>query len=352
MPLLPPSCSRLTNPRKSCDNFPALIMSTRSKVLLKGIVTLGLLAFLVSRINLREFWRVLGSAHLGILMVGVAMQFASILLSVNRWGTILANFDIRTPFLPLAKISLIGSFFNLFLPSAIGGDFFRAYYLSKREHRGMSTTLTTTILERNAGLCALLMIGACALGFWHVRVQRFSLAHLFLGLILAFILANVALFHPWMHGRLTRLLKWLKLKDVEAKLELIYSGLNALRKNRSSVLWAILLSLGIQFVSVANVWIASRAIDLDVPFHIFLAFVPLINLSIMVPLTINGIGLRESLYYLLFTQVGLSPERSVSLSLLQFSIMIMASLPGGIVYSLYKKKEHFGDLLACEDRVV
>ena len=63
------------------------------------------------------------------------------------------------------------------------------------------------------------------------------------------------------------------------------------------------------------------------------------------PLTINGVGLRESVYYLLFSQIGVPVEAAVTLGLLNFAVVAMTSLPGGIVYSLYKKEETFKDAI-------
>ncbi len=64
----------------------------------------------------------------------------------------------------------------------------------------------------------------------------------------------------------------------------------------------------------------------------------------MVPLTINGIGLRESLFYLFFSQIGLPVETAVSLSLVTFSIYLLTAVPGLIIYSLYKKEEHLDEM--------
>ena len=148
------------------------------------------------------------------------------------------------------------------------------------------------------------------------------------------------LFHAWIHRKISAFLKKRNLEQIEAKMELVYSGLNALRGNRTSIVLALLLSLLIQFFTVVMVWVAALAIDIDAPFRIFMIFVPLINLSIMVPLTINGIGLRESLFYLLFSQIGLPVETAVSLSLVTFCLYLLTAIPGLILYSLYKKEEH------------
>jgi len=321
-------------------------MSHRGKVLIRVGITLGLLAFLAYQMDLSKLWVILVSASPLLVLLGTLVHLMGVLLSVVRWRTILVSFDIHIDYSPLAKITFIGFFFNQFLPSGIGGDFFRAYYLSKRKNRGMSTTLTTTLLERSGGLCALLVIGTLFAAFEDLRVEGVHLFYVFLGLITLYLLGNLMLFHAWIHRQISWFLKKRNLEQIEAKMELVYSGLNALRGNRHSILVALFLSLLIQLITVVVVWVAALAIDIDAPFRIFMIFVPLINLSIMVPLTINGIGLRESLFYLFFSQIGLPVETSVSLSLVTFSIYLLTAVPGLIIYSLYKKEEHLDEMRA------
>jgi uncharacterized protein (TIRG00374 family) len=321
-------------------------MSHRGKVLIRAGITLGLLAFLAYQMDLRKLWTILVSASPWLVLLGTLIHILGVLISVVRWRTILENFDIHIDYSPLAKITFIGFFFNLFLPSGIGGDFFRAYYLSKRKARGMSTTLTTTLLERSGGLCALLVIGTLFAAFEDLQVEGVRLFYVFLVLITLYLLGNLMLFHGWIHRQISSFLKRRNLEHFEAKMELVYNGLNTLRGNRRSILVALFLSLLIQLITVVVVWIAALAINIDAPFRIFMIFVPLINLSIMVPLTINGIGLRESLFYLLFSQIGLPVETSVSLSLVTFSIYLLTAIPGLVIYSLYKKEEHLDEMRA------
>jgi uncharacterized protein (TIRG00374 family) len=233
----------------------------------------------------------------------------------------------------------------MFLPSAIGGDFFRAYYLGKREGRGMSTTLTTTLIDRTAGLTAMLIIGLLFAATLNIKVDGYSLLPIFLLVTLGFVLGLIGLFHKGIHGWISRLLRRFELKELEEKMELVYEGLNRFRFNHLAIFSVIGLSLIIQFMVVVAMWIAAHSIGIQAPFHVFLIFIPIVNLSMAIPLTINGVGLRESVYYLLFSQIGVPMEAAVTLGLLNFAVVAMTSLPGGIVYSLYKREEDFGDLI-------
>ncbi len=331
------------------DPEPGKDQTINAKTLLKASVTILLLAGLAYQMDLAKFRDALAAASPLILLPAVAVQIGSAFLSVARWRSILRNFDIDIPFLDLTKICFIGSFFNLFLPSSIGGDFFRAFYLSRQKKRGMSTTLTTTMLERSGGLCALLAIGLVSALSHRLTVHGVGLLYVFIGLAGVYLLANLALFNPRIHAWINRALERFHLEDIENKMDLVYRGLNSLIRNRRSIFVVLSLSLAIQLASVAIVWIAAQALAIEAPFGTFLVFIPLINLSIMVPLTINGFGLREGLYFLLFTTIGLQQEKAVALSLLNAAVVMLAALPGGVVYSLFKKEEHYDEAVAKAD---
>lgn len=311
---------------------------SRKQLILRVVVTLALLGFLGYQMDLGQFWSVLFSANWSLVFLAALLHFATVFQSVGRWGLILANFAIVTPFGKLTQITLIGYFFNLFLPSAVGGDFFRSYYLAKREQRGMSTTLTTTFLDRVAGLSALLMIALPAVLIYPIRVQGFSLVPIFLGIWLIFIACIVALFNPWMHSKMRLLLERFHRPEIEQKMTLVAQGLDRLRRNGKAIAGVIVLSIGIQFFVILAMWVAALSIGIDAPFFIFLIFIPIVNLAVAIPITINGVGLRESVYYLLFAELGVPMETSVALSILNLVIVAATSLPGGVVYSFYKKE--------------
>ena len=108
-----------------------------------------MLSAVLAQMDLQQFAGVVSSMNLTWLLLGFSLQLLVVVPSVQRWRLILQNFEIWTGFVPLAKLRFIGSFFNLFLPTGIGGDFIRAYYLSRHERREMSTVLTTLLLERS-----------------------------------------------------------------------------------------------------------------------------------------------------------------------------------------------------------
>ena len=101
------------------------------KTLLKLGLTILLLVGLGYQLDLRTLGSVIVSARVGPLLLAVLLQLGLTLVAVFRWKIILGYFTIQIPYLQALRIVLMGNFFSLFLPSAIGGDVFRAYYVSR-----------------------------------------------------------------------------------------------------------------------------------------------------------------------------------------------------------------------------
>ncbi len=92
------------------------------------------------------------------------------------------------------------------------------------------------------------------------------------------------------------------------------------------------LSFLFQGIVIAVVFLNARALALDVPLAAVAVFVPLVSLAGMVPVSVNGLGVREALYILLFGRIGVPVETAVSLALLYLAVTFLASLPGGVAY--------------------
>ena len=165
-----------------------------------------------------------------------------------------------------------------------------------------------------------------------ILIQGRSLLPLFLLLMAGFLVCLAVLFNDWTHRMLQRLLARLRRPRLEEKVEMLVGALKGFRRRPRAILVTVVLSVVIQFVVIAMVWVSALSLGMNAPFQTFVTFVPVINLTMMVPLTINGLGVRETAYYLLFSEIGVPVEQAVVLSLLTFVVMNVPSLIGGVVY--------------------
>ncbi|GAB4245953.1 MAG: lysylphosphatidylglycerol synthase transmembrane domain-containing protein [Acidobacteriota bacterium] len=332
--------NRMANTRSS---------SRRWTTLLRAAVSLGLLGFFFLRMDWGRFLAILAQARWSLIAAAALLHWLTVVPSVLRWRAIVRSFGMRTPAGGLFRICMIGYFFNLLLPSAIGGDLARAYYLAKRERQGLTTALTTTAVDRLAGLSAMLLIALTANLLWPARIGSWSATPLLLGLTGGFALILFSLFHPWSHRLWERILGRFGMPGVMERFDRITEGLQTLRSNLGPVLLVIAASLAIQLTVIVALWLVARSVGVVGPFALFLVFIPLVNLSVAVPLTINGMGVREAMYYFLFSSLGVGMETAVTLSLLNLAVVAATALPGGIVYSLYKGSAEFPAGLQVEE---
>ena len=159
--------------------------------LLKAIVSLGILSFLLSRIDMAQLLRVLSSVHLSYLVIAMAGYFLGQIICSMRWALLARPLGFKNPLKDFAVFYFIGMFFNLFAPSTIGGDVGRVFYLARDGHRreepqrsgAAVSALISVLADRLIGLAVLVWIGAAALALFSnyaipmvVRAITFALA--------------------------------------------------------------------------------------------------------------------------------------------------------------------------------
>ena len=308
-------------------------MSGRTKLFLKIGVSASLLAILAASMDGAQLRRVLASVEPGWVAAAVAIHFVTVALSLWRWRVVVACFGIGASLGRLLHLLLIGYGFNLVLPTGLGGDAVRAYYLAQREDAWLPTTLMTTFLDRFFGLFGLILVGTVAVAIEPIPIQGRSLLPLFALLLAGFVVAAGLLFHPRAQGLLTGWLGRVGRVELAGRLDEVAQALQRLRRSPIALAAGIGLSVTIQLVVIATTWVAARALGFEAPLAVFAAFVPVINLTLVFPLTINGLGVREAAYYVLFSEIGVPIEEAVLLSLLTFLVMNVPGVIGALLYA-------------------
>ncbi|MDC4205462.1 MAG: lysylphosphatidylglycerol synthase transmembrane domain-containing protein [Candidatus Manganitrophus sp.] len=102
---------------------------------LKSIISLVILYALFLKIDISSLWEKMRSVHPGIVLLGACIFIGVQCVSTYRWSIILEK-DVDIPYRNLLSIYFIGMFFNNFLPTMIGGDAVKGYYLYKVTGKG------------------------------------------------------------------------------------------------------------------------------------------------------------------------------------------------------------------------
>jgi hypothetical protein len=164
----------------------------------------------------------------------------------------------------------------------------------------------------------------------------------------AFIGGNIAIFAPYFHRRLINLLHRLRMGKIAAKIDMISSAFQVMGKHPALLLGALLISLVNQLLVIAVTWIMAIGLRLHLSPVWFLIFVPVITLISMIPISLNGMGLREYAFMSLFGAIGVARESCIALGLLSSIVIILSSIPGGIVYIFLRNRNDLQQLAAIE----
>lgn len=299
---------------------------------LKPLVTIALYALVFYWTDAAAIARQLKSARLDLTLLAVVAYMGGQAVSAWRWKVLLAPVQLDVPYRRMLGFYFTGMFFNLFLPTIVGGDAVKAVMLT-RETGAPARATMSVFMERNTGMCALVVVAlVAAQAAPPVTLLGLSLGALFGLLGIGYAAANVVLLSPALYRLVDRLVARTPLARLRARAESLYDALVLYKRAHARVLAAIALSFVHQGVVIAVVFLNARALALDVPLAAVAVFVPLVSLAGMVPISVNGLGVREALYILLFGRIGVPAETAVSLALLYLAVTFLASLPGGLAY--------------------
>jgi uncharacterized protein (TIRG00374 family) len=309
---------------------------------LKVAVSLGLFAYIFHKVDARHLWEIMRTAKFPFLASAIVIYLIIQVLSAYRWRLLLIPLEMEVPFAKLLAYYFLGMYSNLFLPSAIGGDVVRIYYLNKVTRR-LSGASTSVFLDRDLGLAALLMISTVVAAITGISFNGAPLAPIFALISVAFVGANLVIFYKPSYRLLHKLLSLLKMKKADEKVERLFNSVNsyrgAWRVLSLSLVVSILIQLGGVLVNLLNgsaIGLQTRGGATD-----YMVFIPAIMLIIMIPLSIGGLGWRELSFIAFFKSVGATEAQAVTLALLWFAVQVLTSLPGGIIYisEVVRKKE-------------
>ncbi len=129
---------------------------------------------------------------------------------------------------------------------------------------------------------------------------------------------------------------------------MISNAFQVMGKHPMLLLGSLLISFVNQLLVIAVSWIMAIGLRLHVSPVWFLVFVPVITLISMIPISLNGMGLREYAFMSLFGAIGVNTESCIALGLLSSIVIILSSLPGGIVYIFLRNRNDFQQLAAIE----
>ncbi|MCI5207397.1 MAG: UPF0104 family protein [Candidatus Electrothrix sp. ATG2] len=302
-------------------------------LLIKVCFSSTLMFLLYRRIPLEEMKAVLASLDYFYFLPICLLLFVNTVLSALKWRLFLSADGVDIPLATLTKTYLIGSFYNLFLPSNIGGDSYRIYDIAQKS-RDSVRSAASVFADRFSGFLALVSLSLVSsiLVAYEFSNLFFFLTPLVIFLIMLAVLVGLVKEKPVRTlFSLTRLNRFPFLVKLTEKFFLSFQCYGADRKLLGQVM---LISFVFQLSVILIVQLLAFSLHASVSFFYFSAFVPLITLMEALPISVFGLGLRDMGYVFFFGWVGMTDVETRSLALLFLGTSVGYSLIGGFVYLL------------------
>lgn len=310
--------------------------------LLQILVTLVLLWWVFHDPDKRaQMGEALREADWKWLWLGVVVFFVCTYVATVRWKILLSVQNIPMSWMRAWQLFMIGMFFNLFMLGSTGGDVVKMFLTMRETRNNKAAALLTVFMDRVIGMMALILISVAFLYFRYDVLSHTpasaALLRTLLWLLAASIVVIVGMFAISGFGWAHYLPSWTPMRGRIVELS---AACHLYAKTWRLTLWAFLISFPLFALFFITFYCAARAFTDDLGLVDIFSVLPIVAVITAIPITISGIGLRESLFVSLLAPFGISAAVATLISVAGFLINTIGSLAGGLVFLLYRSSTH------------
>jgi uncharacterized protein (TIRG00374 family) len=298
----------------------------------------------------QDLWQTLRLVQPGALLLSVGLLGFALWLGVVRWRMVLAVQGLDLSLARATRISLVAQFFNAFLLGSTGGDLIKSYYAARQTHHRKTEAVTTVFVDRLIGLWGMLLFAAVMLlpNLEMIRQHKDLIVPALMVLSMLVVLTVILFLAFWggVSKRFPRARHYLRRLPKAAILERSLDSCRRFGKERVFLVKTVALSLAVNVALVLQIWVLGIGLNLGIPLTALMMIVPFITCVAAIPITPNGLGLRENLFVLMLAVLAVAGTDALSLSLLASAEGIFWSVVGGFVYMGLREKEHLSEVTA------
>lgn len=297
---------------------------------------LGIGWYLYQQIDWNHFFRLVRGADVVWVLVAVLCYGLTTATGIVRWQVLLQSCRANLAWTRTVQLTFIGLFANLFLPSSMGGDLFKGFYASREVSDRKATVIMSIIMERLLGLVAMFLISTTLIctRFDALTREPATRIAVYLYFLFFFIILVVVLLGTW-HKVGDWIPFWKKL-PIGDHLREAGEAYRFFLRHPGSFWGGLALSGMAHFILMGSFYFVSRSLNMNIDFWDLAAVLPLIMVVSMIPVTPNGIGLRELAFAHFLQFANMTEEASVALSLAGTMIVYGFALFGGVVFLKFR----------------
>ncbi len=307
------------------------------KYLIKISVSIVLFYIIIKDVDFETIINSIQSAKWEVLVIAFSLHFVGFYLSALRWRLLLTTQGVKPQVSYLIRSNLIATFFNQFLPSTIGGDSVRAYD-SWRLGKNKANAISVIFIDRFLGILVLLLFASITVFFADPITSKVPFLHVWIigsGLLALF--AILFMFFP--NKKIFEPLNKIPIsfvKKINQKILKLADSFWQFRNHKKVLFKAFLISIFLQANVVLYYYLISHSLIFGISFVYFFLMVPLSIFIMMLPISINGIGLRENIFFLFLSNFSIHASDAIAFAWIEFLFIIVLGLIGGLVYAFRK----------------
>jgi len=310
--------------------------------ILQFAVTVGLLWWVFHDPEKRqEMWAAILLADWRWMWAGLGIFFGCTILATVRWKILLAVQNINMSWLRTWQLFMIGTFFNLFMLGSTGGDVVKMFLTMRETKENKAAALLSVFMDRVIGMLALIFL---SLGFLYFRYDVLShtpgsaaLLTALLWLLAAAMATIIGMFSISALGWVHYLPSWTPLRGRIVELS---AACHMYAKSWRMTIWAFLVSFPLFCLFFITFYCAARAFTDQLGLVDVFSVLPIVAVITAIPISVSGIGLRESLFVSLLAPFDITPAVATLVSVGGFLVNMIGSLFGGLVFLFYRSSNY------------
>jgi len=292
------------------------------------LVTGAAVAYILSKVDLGKTAHIIGDASVPWLALSAALTIVTVPPMAWRWQQLLAVRGVSDRLSWLTRAYFVSYAFGQVLPTSVGGDAWRIFETSRR-HRGATTPVTgSVLLERSLGGAVTLVLAGIGL---LLAVGRYPIgAYLWIEalFVVGTAVVGFVFFSRRVRARLRFLVPLVRRVRLEAPARAVYDGLHGYRYHPATLLNVALITAAAQLTRVLAIYASARAVGIHLSVLPYVVLGPLLFLVMLVPFTVNGIGVREAFFVSFLGKLGIAADSAFACGFLFFVMTILLALPG------------------------
>ena len=285
-------------------------------------------AYILVKIDIDKTLHIIGSASVPWVLISVFFTLVTVPPMAWRWQRLLVARGVHEPLRWLIRAYFVSYAVGQVLPTSVGGDASRIYETARR-NPGFATPITGSVLLERAlgGAVTLVLTG---IGFL-LAIGRYSIGpYLWIEavFVVGTVAAGVVFFSRRVRTRLGFVVALSRRLRIEKLVRAVYEGIHGYREHVGTLLVVSAVTFVMQFSRVVAIYASARAVDIHLSLLPYIVLGPLLFLVMLVPFTVNGLGVREAFFVSFLGKLGIAADPAFACGFLFFVMTVLLALPG------------------------